>query len=956
MSRFTNRQIGPYQLHDELQRDVYTTLYSATDQRSGQPVVVHILHAILAQQPAIVQQFTAAAAQAQGLSHDVIISVLDSGVLQVDLPLDEWPEDPHLPKETTILARRPTETVVYLVSASHPMQTLSDFLRRSARLEQPTVVDILTSLAGALSTAHQRGIIHGNLTPDAIYVNNSGDAREPIVLLGGFYTIPLTNEADDAVPATDEPVDETAPSDADVDSTKEERGFPLRCRWPISPYMAPEQARDEEQLDPRTDVYSLGALAYLLLVGKPPFLTSDPAQLLGQIINQLPPAPESISPGMSPGIAYVLKAALAKDASTRYNSAQEFVNALQQGSRWSGSATAIDPTQYATQQATTATRRTPRRRGAWLVTALLGVVMLALLFLLIDNPLRTRFAPGLASLLDPSAATVDTGRLAATATSGGTPNLVPLLMRSLTPSPVTPTPTGIIRIEGGATAVAAAPLSTMTATVPTTATMTAAVTATRALRVGAVTPLTTTAEFTATAVLSTAFPTARSLTKTETLTIDPLNLLTSKLTAGDVVINGRAAPGARLVLVVNGREAGTTIVRSTGTWAMIVPLHNEGAYDIVAQLFDQEDRMVATDARTVEVRAASATPSVQTVLTATVATNTPSTPTATSTTIGTATPRPTATTTNTPAPIATMTARATATATATATALPTATATNTPRPTLTATHTPRPTATNTPRPTATNTPRPTATNTPQPTATNTPLPTATNTPRPTATNTPRPTATNTPRPTATNTSAPTATATNTAVPPTATPSPTNTPLPTATNTAVPPTATPLPTNTPLPTATNTPVPPTATPLPTNTPLPTATNTPIPSPTAVVGQITPLEPTDGEGGGGQRIFRWEANFVPAPGTAFEMVFWRPGEDPMANGFGLAAPTTDTSVNPDLNALDDLLGSRLDNGQYVWGVLLVRTDPYQRIAYLGGGNQFYFTRSDGGSNNGGPSSGE
>ena len=89
----------------------------------------------------------------------------------------------------------------------------------------------------------------------------------------------------------------------------------------------------------------------------------------------------------------------------------------------------------------------------------------------------------------------------------------------------------------------------------------------------------------------------------------------------------------------------------------------------------------------------------------------------------------------------------------------------------------------------------------------------------------------------------------------------------------------------------------------------------------------------------------------------MVFWKPGEDPMINGFGLAAPVTDTSVTVDLDALDDQLGSRLDNGQYVWGILLVRTEPYERIAYIGGGNEFYFTRSSGGgSNGGGPSSGE
>ena len=124
----------------------------------------------------------------------------------------------------------------------------------------------------------------------------------------------------------------------------------------------------------------------------------------------------------------------------------------------------------------------------------------------------------------------------------------------------------------------------------------------------------------------------------------------------------------------------------------------------------------------------------------------------------------------------------------------------------------------------------------------------------------------------------------------------------------------------------------------------------------MGEITPVEPPNGSSGGGQRVFRWQANFTPAAGTAFELVFWHLDENPMANGFGLAAPTTDTNTTVDLDLLDDVLGSRLDNGKYLWGILLVRTDPYERIAYLGGGYEYNFTRSSGGSNNGGPSSGE
>jgi hypothetical protein len=122
----------------------------------------------------------------------------------------------------------------------------------------------------------------------------------------------------------------------------------------------------------------------------------------------------------------------------------------------------------------------------------------------------------------------------------------------------------------------------------------------------------------------------------------------------------------------------------------------------------------------------------------------------------------------------------------------------------------------------------------------------------------------------------------------------------------------------------------------------------------VGQVALLDPLDGDGGGGPRTFYWRANFTPNEGYAFELVFWKPGETALASGFGLAAPTLQENVTVDLDRLDDLLGSRLDNGEYRWGVLLVQVEPYQRIAELGGGYTFIFNRSSSG--NGPPSSGE
>ena len=78
--------------------------------------------------------------------------------------------------------------------------------------------------------------------------------------------------------------------------------------------------------------------------------------------------------------------------------------------------------------------------------------------------------------------------------------------------------------------------------------------------------------------------------------------------------------------------------------------------------------------------------------------------------------------------------------------------------------------------------------------------------------------------------------------------------------------------------------------------------------------------------------------------------------MLHGFGMAAPTTNLDVTLDLDRLDEQLGDLFDTGEYIWGILLVRTTPtYERIKYLGGGNHFtYYT--GGGSGSDGQSSGE
>jgi hypothetical protein len=150
----------------------------------------------------------------------------------------------------------------------------------------------------------------------------------------------------------------------------------------------------------------------------------------------------------------------------------------------------------------------------------------------------------------------------------------------------------------------------------------------------------------------------------------------------------------------------------------------------------------------------------------------------------------------------------------------------------------------------------------------------------------------------------------------------------------------------------TPAPPTPAPA---TPAPTAT--PLLVPTPVSHSLALVDPSDGDSGSGQRRFAWSTEFAPPEGQAFELVLWRPGEDPLINGLGLAAPTTEDGVNVNLAMLDDQLGERFDPGEYRWGVLLVGVSPYQRLQFFGESRTFRYFRSggDSGSSSGGGSSG-
>lgn len=154
------------------------------------------------------------------------------------------------------------------------------------------------------------------------------------------------------------------------------------------------------------------------------------------------------------------------------------------------------------------------------------------------------------------------------------------------------------------------------------------------------------------------------------------------------------------------------------------------------------------------------------------------------------------------------------------------------------------------------------------------------------------------------------------------------------------------TSTPLPTRTPSPIPPTPTPQPTVRFSPTqpgAATSPAASPAAATGAVTValLEPNEGDTRQRDATFRWSVTGSLPAGQAFEVFFYKAGDDPL-RGFGLAAPTTDNSVQVNLAALDENPNLPLDPGTYLWGVRLVQQATGAAVRVLAEGRQINYER--------------
>ena len=265
-----------YALEGEVGRGGMSVVYRARDLRLNRAVAIKVLPPDLAMDPHIRARFTREAQTAAQLSHPHIVPIYDVG-------------------ERNGLA--------FFVMAMLTGGNLGTLLTYEPRLPIEEARRFLREVADALDYAHQRGVIHRDIKPDNILID-----RESGRALVTDFGIAWAMEAASRLTVTGIAV-----------------GTPT--------YMSPEQATGERTLDGRSDIYSLGVVAYQMLTGRLPFTASNAMALLLKHVTEHPRPILDLRPDVPAAMSNAIERALLKSPEDRWPTAGTLREALSPDAR-----------------------------------------------------------------------------------------------------------------------------------------------------------------------------------------------------------------------------------------------------------------------------------------------------------------------------------------------------------------------------------------------------------------------------------------------------------------------------------------------------------------------------------------------------------------------------------------------------------------------------------------------
>ena len=259
---------GRYRVISRLGSGGMADVYLAEDQLLGRQLAVKLLHHHFAEDQEFVERFRREASSAAGLSHPNIVAIFDRG---------EWNGTYYIAME--YVAGRSLKTVV----------------REQGALDPAAAIDIVTQILRAARFAHKRGVIHRDLKPHNVILDEEGRAR-----------------------VTDFGIAKAGASDMTLTGSI----------MGTAQYLSPEQAQGHT-VSGRSDLYAVGVILYELLTGSVPFDGETAVAIAFKQVSAEPRPPSELQPGVAGALDAVVLRALAKDPAQRFADADEFIAALQ---------------------------------------------------------------------------------------------------------------------------------------------------------------------------------------------------------------------------------------------------------------------------------------------------------------------------------------------------------------------------------------------------------------------------------------------------------------------------------------------------------------------------------------------------------------------------------------------------------------------------------------------------
>ncbi len=270
---------GKYRLVRELGAGGMGAVYEGVHVEIGSRAAVKFLNPRYFGDPEAASRFQREARAAAAIGHDAIIGIYDLGRTPAGLP--------------------------YIVMELLTGQPLGDRLHDHGPLEIPMVAYILCQTLSGLHAAHQEYIVHRDLKPDNIFLVETGAIVPGVKVLDFGISKVLGHES-------------LGQQRSSLTQTGTVLGTPE--------YMSPEQARGDDDIDHRADIFAAGVILYECLTGQVPFTGNNYNQVMLRIIQE-PPAPaQMLRDDIPPAFERALDRALAKERDDRYPSALEMFN------------------------------------------------------------------------------------------------------------------------------------------------------------------------------------------------------------------------------------------------------------------------------------------------------------------------------------------------------------------------------------------------------------------------------------------------------------------------------------------------------------------------------------------------------------------------------------------------------------------------------------------------------